>query len=222
MHGSPFGPHRQSGLQFVCHQDTNQRPVRLSVLIRSRRKSFTQLRCMRGTHRRAIQKQCPRRALRHRRSHLCDELLKDSVAAFLHERKRQCLPRLIISSRVARWCLTVFAPFPDAFAGIRPEAGRQTPQQLQHGGFQGCATGEPLGDHQPQHYQRGVNAVIASDPGIGLCLIKKVAREEFLESRRKAAEGGFRNERRERECGSCVKSQTNARNLKRQVLYKMF
>jgi hypothetical protein len=62
-----------------------------------------------------------------------------------------------------------------------------------------------LGSQQPEHYQSGVNAVIAFGAAFGQGLIQKVEREKFLKSRREIAEGGFRNEWRERECWSCVK-----------------
>jgi hypothetical protein len=58
---------------------------------------------------------------------------------------------------------------------------------------------------QPQNYQRRVDTVVAFPSSIGLCLLKKGGWEQFLESGRKPAKGGVRNEWRERECGSCLK-----------------
>jgi hypothetical protein len=134
VHGAVFRPHRQSGMQLVSHQHTNQGPVRRPVLVRSRRIGFTQFRRMRSAHRRAIQKERACRTYQ-RFTHLGHELLEAVVAAFWHHRKRQSLPCLIIGPGVTGWHLTVLAPVSNAFTRARPEAGRQTAEQFQHGGL---------------------------------------------------------------------------------------
>jgi hypothetical protein len=66
---------------------------------------------------------------------------------------------------------------------------------------------EPLRYQKPQYHQRQVNTVVLPNAGLGQCLVQKGLWEEFLEAGRKRAEIGFREVGRERECGSCLKSQ---------------
>ena len=57
-----------------------------------------------------------------RSTHLGDQLLEDVVTTFLHNRKRQSLPCLIIGSSMTGGSLAVFAPVEDALTRARPEA----------------------------------------------------------------------------------------------------
>ena len=124
VHRTPCWPHRQSGFEIVGDHDSKQGPVRLPVLVRSRGKDFTQLGSMRRAHRRTIQKESARWSVYRRRVQLGDELLKNVIAAFFHNRKRQSLSCLIIGPRITGRRLSAFAPVSNPFTGPRLKSWR--------------------------------------------------------------------------------------------------
>src|ERR1035437_1744267 len=77
---------------------------------------------------------------------------------------------------------------------------------------------QPLQHQQPHDYQGRVNAVVASYASVRLGLVQKLTRQQFLEQREHPWKGGFSNERRERECWSCLKSQDSPPLQECQVL----
>ena len=145
VHRSPFRPHRQPGLEIVGHQDLQQWPMRLAVLVRSGRIALAQLGSMRRAHRRAIQKECAA-ARRHPGGSIwAIDSLENAVAAFLHDRKRQRLPCLIIGASMAGRRLALFVPVSDSLTRPRPKVSGQTLQHLEYSGFQRRTAMEPLG-----------------------------------------------------------------------------
>jgi hypothetical protein len=190
VHRAPFRPHRQSRMQVVGHHHPQHGPVAFPMLVRSWGIGTTEFWGMGHAHRRAIQKKGAAGVVRW--AGLGYQLLKDVVAAYLHERKRQCLPCLIISSRIGGRRLTVFAPVADSFAGSRPEAGGQALQQLQNGNLEGGATVKSLGHEEPEQHQRGVQAVIQLNPSLFLCCFEKLNWEKLAEVRSEPAELGVR------------------------------
>jgi hypothetical protein len=63
---------------------------------------------------------------------------------------------------------------------------------------------QALGYQKPEHHQRRIDAVVEFYPGFRLGLLEESRRQEFLEAGGKAANRGLVNDRRERECVSCV------------------
>jgi hypothetical protein len=64
---------------------------------------------------------------------------------------------------------------------------------------------EPLQHQKPKHDQRRVDAVVSPDTSLALESFQKIEGEEGLKQRSDAADQGFINNRRERECSSCLK-----------------
>ena len=108
------------------------------------------------------------------RPELGHQLFKNAVACFLHDGQRQLLPRLIITAGVAGRLYALFTPIPHPFTGVRPKAGRQTPQQIDDGSFQRRSAVESLGYQEPQHDQGRENSVVSLDTSFGLGLEEEI------------------------------------------------
>ena len=96
-------------------------------------------------------------------------------------------------------------PVPHPFTGTRPEIGGQAAQQFQHGGLQRHSTIQSLQHQQPEHNQSRVEAIVAADAGFLLGLLQEIERQKVLKQRQNPAQGILINDRRERECWSCLK-----------------
>ena len=99
----------------------------------------------------------------------------------------------------------MFLPIADAFAGARPEVAGQLLQQIHSHVLQRGAALQALRNQQPNHNQRGVDAVLLAIIRAGLNLIEKSSRKQLLEEPQNPRERGFREVRRERECRSFLK-----------------
>src|SRR5450631_3550758 len=82
---------------------------------------------------------------------------------------------------------------------------RQAAQQFQHGGLQRHSTIQSLQHQQPEHNQSRVEAIVAADAGFLLGLLQEIERQKVLKQRQNPAQGILINDRRERECSSCLK-----------------
>ena len=88
VHGSPLGPHGESGLQIVCYQHPYHRPVAIAMLIGTERKAFSQRRTIGQARGASIQDEGPPRHSSAARGHARYELVEDVVAALFHNRRR--------------------------------------------------------------------------------------------------------------------------------------
>src|SRR5580704_13159215 len=111
------------------YQHANDRPVRFSVLVRSRRIRLAQSFGRRRAYRRAVEEKCLPLHPRQTSQGMLAELLEDPVAALLHQLQRQLLPRLVISPRYG-WIAS--APDPAAtFPGVYTDPARSSPANHQ-------------------------------------------------------------------------------------------
>jgi len=141
--------------------------MRLAVLVRPRRISLTQrgLWAMRTVVPSTKNARAPREA-RFR----SDERLTvgKSGRSSVPPPSAQCLPRLIVSSRVAGRRFSAFAPVSYALARLGPKAGRQAPQQFKTALSRDGQGLQSLGDQQPYHHLEGVNAIVPTLAGVSL------------------------------------------------------